>query len=160
MISLDTSTTKSGWAYWENGILIEHGVIDLSIIKDKETRIDTMIADIFSLLNKKEPQTIVIEGMQVCNNASVQTMLVEIIGAVKGYCNFKKIEFVKLFPAEWRKYAKDKDEKIPRKRDELKDWAQMKVKILYDETVLDDEADAVLIGRARVMQFANMPAEA
>lgn len=36
MISLDTSTTKSGWAYWENGILIEHGVIDLSKIKDKD----------------------------------------------------------------------------------------------------------------------------
>lgn len=156
MLSLDTSSCASGWAYWENARLIGSGVIDLNKIRDKEERLDEMCRRLAALLREKKPEIIVIEMTVVENNAGTQRLLSEIVGVVRGWHIFANVpEFIRLRPSEWRKLVKDKDEKVPRsKKDGLKEWDIQKAQSLFSVEVADDnEADAILIGYARIRQF-------
>ena len=59
--------------------------------------------------------------------------------------------------SEWRSLVKDKDEKLPRKRIELKEWSKNKTRLLYDiEVENDDISDAILIGRAYINMIDNL----
>ena len=69
-----------------------------------------------------------------------------ILGAIYGKCLDEKIEWYSLRPTQWRKWAKDENEKLPKKREELKEWSKDKVLSLFNITVNDDVSDAILIG--------------
>lgn len=155
MVSLDTSSTKTGWAYFESGKLKESGVIDCHKEKDSEIRLEDMCFAICDLLTAKKAKTVVIEMTVVVRNAAAQRMLSEIVGVVRGWslCNFA--EFVRLRPTEWRKLI-CKDGKVPTKRDEAKAWSIQMVKEDFKKIVSDDEADAILIGQARINQMNEM----
>lgn len=155
MVSLDTSTTKTGWAYWENGTLKESGIIDYSKEKDSEIRVEDMCFSILEILKKFSPETIVIEMTVVTRNANVQRILSEIVGVVRGYALINYCEFIRLRPTEWRKLVKTQTEVTPKKREELKNWSINKVLALYKKKVSDDEADAILLGQARINQFVS-----
>ena len=76
-----------------------------------------------------------------------------ILGAVFGTCVCNNFNYCSLRPTQWRKAVRGEDEKLPRKRDELKLWSINKVAELYDiQEISDDISDAILIGRA----FINM----
>ena len=156
MVSLDTSSKDSGWAYWENGILKEHGVIHVSH-KDANLKLDHMCRELAGLLNKKKPDIVVIEMTVVPNNAATQRLLSEIVGVVRGWCLSQKkdIEFIRLRPTEWRKLVKNSGEKVPKsKKDGLKQWDIDKARELFHfEPIDDNEADGVLLGYARIKQF-------
>ena len=61
LLSLDTSSTKTGWAIFGNGIYEESGVLDWSHVKETEDRLLIMYIDIIQLINKYEPDILVIE---------------------------------------------------------------------------------------------------
>ena len=62
LLSLDTSSTKTGWAVFKNGIYKESGVLDWSHIKDNtEDRLQIMYIDIIQHIQKYEPDILVIE---------------------------------------------------------------------------------------------------
>ena len=162
MIALDTSTTKSGYAYFENGTLQEKGVIDCNKEKDAVVRIENMCFGLVELLKKHKPDIVVVERPPFINSPLTLIQLSEIVGCCKGwaitqgYC-----DFVEYMPNEWRSLIKDTDEKIPRKRDDCKLWDIDKVyKYMPNiEPLADDnEADAVLIGLARIRQMSQLSA--
>lgn len=151
MVSLDTSSTKSGYAYWENGELIESGLLDTSKEKDREIRLEDMCLSVIKVLDKYKPKTVVIEMTVVERNAQTQRILSEIVGVVRGWtlCNYA--EFVSMRPTQWRKLICDTDEKAPRKREECKTWSVQKARQLYNYALDDDNiSDAILVGRARI----------
>ncbi len=153
MLSLDTSSTKCGWALRESGILVKSNEIDKSKIKDGETRLNVMCMAIVDLLEKYKPGTVVCEMVVVERNAHTQRLLSEIVGCVRGWTITRDQEFVEYRPPVWRSLVCDEGEKAPRKRDDCKIWAVNKVKQKYNLDVGDNEAEAILIGEARLREF-------
>lgn len=156
MISLDTSSTVTGYAIFVNGKLKESGTIDMKKEKDSVIRMEDMCLAIINLLNKQRPDIVVAELNVIERNAKTQRMLSEIIGVLRGWslCNYA--EFVTLEPTVWRKLVKFGDESLPRKREELKKWSVARVEVLFDMQVSDDESDAILVGQARINMMDSL----
>lgn len=153
LISLDTSSSSTGWAKFFNGKYIESGQINLKNIKDTNERLKNMVIKLNDLLTREcelnDKITVVIETPVVVRNPQVQRLLTMIFGAVYTICLQNEIEFQQLRPTEWRKLI-DSGKK-PRKRDELKEWSKQKVKELFKiEDINDDISDAILIGQAYI----------
>lgn len=150
MVTLDTSTTETGYAIWRNGELKRYSTIkgDMAI-NDITKRVNQMIKEILNLIEPLDPDIVIIEGLTVFNDIKTDSNLSDIIGAVRGICAYRGIFFDKLFPNEWRGLIADDNEKIPTKRTDCKPWDIEKVKTLFNIiTDNDNIADAVLIGLA------------
>ena len=166
LLSLDTSSTKTGWAIFENGIYKESGVLDWSHVKETEDRLQIMYIDIIQHINKYEPDILVIEkdivGSGKRQNMSTINTLVKLIGGVWAYCvqlnmdtpmNFQTGEFnvhyVEYTPSEWRKLVGI----TARKRDDCKAASIKRIKDVYSLNVDDNEADAINIGEAYINEW-------
>lgn len=153
MISLDTSTAHTGFAFWKNGKLSAYGTIDSVGNHKTGDKTDDMMLKIDRYLKEKSPDIVVVEMTVVPVNAHTQRELTELIGGIRNYCLFNKIDFYRLRPTEWRKLVRDKDENLPKKREELKAWSVEKVKKTYGVDVSDDTSDSILIGAAYMKLF-------
>lgn len=112
-----------------------------------------MVENIITLIEREAPDVVVIEETVVTRNPQTQRMLSMILGAVFGCCVINNFNYCSLRPTQWRKLVRWDDEKLPRKRDELKSWSINKVAELYGiQEISDDISDAILIGQA----FINM----
>ena len=154
LLSLDTSSSATGWALFVDGKYTESGLIDLKKIKNGGERLANMILELDKLINHYSPNSIVVENTVVLRNPAVQRMLTMILGAVYGKCVCNGIEYQSLRPTEWRKAIDG--EKKPKKRDELKEWSKQKAKDIFGvDNVTDDVSDAMLIGQAYINLFNN-----
>ena len=167
LLSLDTSSTKTGWAVFKNGIYKESGVLDWSRIKDNtEDRLQIMYIDIIQHIQKYEPDILVIEkdivGSGKRQNMSTINTLVKLIGGVWAYCiqlnmdtpmNFPAGEFnifyVEYTPSEWRSLVGI----TARKREDCKAASIKRIKDIYNIDVDDNEADAINIGEAYINEW-------
>lgn len=146
LISLDTSSTKSGWAYFENAKYKESGVIDLSKYKGgSEDRLKEMCLNLLTILEKYKPDMIVIEKLNVSRNMNAVRVLSKVIGAVYTYyiqndsCSYFEVQ-----PTQWRSRLGMQDGR--KKREELKKMSVEYVRDNLDIEVSDDEADAICAG--------------
>lgn len=154
MVSFDTSSTISGYAYWENGALKQSGILYHKDEKDTVIRVEDMAIDIINILKSCKPDIVVIEQPVLCNSAKTCIMLAEIVGCAKGYAITSGADYVEYSASEWRRLVADDDERIPKNRDIAKQWDIDKVREIFQKEVEDDnEADAILIGLARINQF-------
>ena len=167
LLSLDTSSTKTGWAVFKNGIYKESGVLDWSRIKDNtEDRLQIMYIDIIQHIQKYEPDILVIEkdivGSGKRQNMSTINTLVKLIGGVWAYCiqlnmdtsmNLPTGEFnifyVEYTPSEWRSLVGI----TARKREDCKAASIKRIKDIYNIDVDDNEADAINIGEAYINEW-------
>ena len=154
LISLDTSTSSTGYAVYISGKLHRYDLIDFKRIKNTDGRIKEMILKIYEIIETEQPQIIVAEMTVVTRNAQAQRNLTMILGAIQGKCLENNIFFSLLRPTEWRKLVNNEKEKLPRKREELKQWSKQKVSdILGINDINDDISDAILIGQAYINRF-------
>lgn len=168
LLSLDTSSTKTGWAIFKNGIYKESGVLNWSHVKETEDRLLLMYIDIIQHIDKYEPDILVIEkdivGSGKRQNMSTINTLVKLIGGVWAYCiqlnmdtpmNFQTGEFnifyIEYTPSEWRKLVGI----IAHKRDECKAASIKIIKDTYNIDVDDNEADAINIGQAYINDWSQ-----
>ena len=155
LLSLDTSTKDTGVAFFENGKFSHSETIDVSTVKDSEKRMEQMISSLYSLFADIKPDIVVVELTSVLRNPDTQRKLTMVLGAVMGKCIEMYILFYSYRPSEWRSLVKSKNEKLPRKREELKQWALKKCHELgYVDIIDDNEAEAVLIGHAYINQWS------
>lgn len=155
LISLDTSTSSTGYAVYISGKLHRYDLIDFKRIKNTDERIKEMILKIYEIIETENPQIIVAEMTVVTRNAQAQRNLTMILGAIQGKCLENNIFFSLLRPTEWRKLVNNEKEKLPRKREELKQWSKQKVSdILGINDINDDISDAILIGQAYINRFS------
>ena len=130
-------------------------MIDFKRIKNTDERIKEMILKIYEIIETEKPQIIVAEMTVVTRNAQAQRNLTMILGAIQGKCLENNIFFSLLRPTEWRKLVNNEKEKLPRKREELKQWSKQKVSdILGINDINDDISDAILIGQAYINRFS------
>ena len=155
LISLDTSTSSTGYAVYISGKLHRYDLIDFKRIKNTDERIKEMILKIYEIIETEKPQIIVAEMTVVTRNAQTQRNLTMILGAIQGKCLENNIFFSLLRPTEWRKLVNNEKEKLPRKREELKQWSKQKASdILGINDINDDISDAILIGQAYINRFS------
>lgn len=152
MISLDISTTSTGYAVYGNALLIRSGVI-IANNKSMTDRQMVMIEHIHKLFDEYAPVIVVAEEATPTRNAKVMRSLAMISGAAMGWCACHDAEFVLYKPSEWRKLVCNQGESVPFRRDEAKLWAVQKVHDMHGMNVNDDEAEAILIGQARINEF-------
>lgn len=152
-VSIDSSTNCSGWSVFIDGKYTKSGVINHKKT-DKYEKLFSMIQSLlleFEYGNFKDSLLVICETpVMVTGNAETQRLLSAILGSIMGYCIEHNIEFQEMRPSEWRKYIKSKDEAVPRKRKELKEWSKNKVKEMFNKEVSDDESDAILLGYAYI----------
>lgn len=156
MTSLDTSSSHTGYAVFENGVLKEYG--ELTNKKKGEEAVNQMCLDIYGTLSPLSVDICVCEMTVVERSAHTQRLLSEIVGTVRGYCLAKDIYFDRLRPTEWRKIINDNFdvEQPPKKREELKKWSITVVKQLYGIDVSDNVSDAILIGIAYICEYGDV----
>ena len=153
LLSIDSSSSSTGYSIFEDGEYSRHGLINLKSVKDSEERVRKMIAEIYELIELEKPKIIVTEMTTVTRNAQAQRTLTMVLGAILGKCVEEGIFYYSFRPTEWR--ALISKEKKPRKREELKLWSIQTVNELYDiHDANDDESDAILIGQAYVNKFS------
>lgn len=144
VMSFDSSTKKTGVAFFVDGQLTNYKLLDYSEIKDTETRIEKMSKAIWNELCIFSPAFVFAEDTWNARNIATSKLLTEILGVIKGWCIGNNRDFKKLLPSEWRKYAGINQSK--KKREELKAESIAYVKKKYNIDVNDDVADAITLG--------------
>ena len=156
LLSFDTSTNSTGYSLYISGKLDKYEAFNYSSIKNTENRIKEMILNLYQIIEKINPDIVVVELTVVTRNAQTQRNLTMILGAIYGLCISKDIFFYSFRPSEWRKQVCVNGENTPRKREELKKWSIKKVEQLYGITnINDDISDAILIGKAYINKFSD-----
>lgn len=146
MLSIDSSTTRSGVAIFSDGVYQESLLLDCSKLKNMDDRFKEMSLEFILVLHKYKPYIIYIEETVVNRNVAVQRFLTRLQGVIYGYCVLNDCEFNAIRPTSWRKLAGINQK--GKKRDELKKLAIDAVYQRLGINVGDDEAEAILIGIA------------
>ena len=150
MITIDSSTSKSGVAFWINGELQEYKLLDFHKEKTTSIKFDKMARALLDTLDYYKPNIIWLEEAVVTRNAQTQRVLLRLQGVVYTWCILNNCEFNTIRPAEWRKLC---DAEFSGKREELKAIAVQFVKDRYDIETTDDVAEAICIGNSILNMF-------
>lgn len=152
ILALDLSTKSSGWAIFQDGILIDYGCVS-STSTDLMKRINIMLDGIKEILQKhNDIEKIYAEevrpenGMQNIKTHRALMWLQGVI-ALEIYNFNKKIELELIYPSSWRAAIGIKTGRGI-KRTSLKEKDMQFVKENYNLDVNDDIADAICIGYA------------
>lgn len=138
-----------------SGNLEKYELLNFKYIKNTDERIKEMILKIYEIIEYEKPQIIVTEMTVVTRNAQAQRNLTMILGAIYGHCLHNGIFYWSFRPTEWRKLVHITNEKLPRKREELKAWSINKVNELFNiSDITDDISDAILLGQAYINKFS------
>lgn len=139
ILSLDLSTKSSGYAVFEDEVLVDYGVIK-STDKDLLVRGNYMAEFVRLLCEKYGKFDLVgIEDLKIIHNQSVLVMLAQVQGMVLRELKGQDVKFV--FPTVWRK-----EFKLNGKRAEAKAKAIELCTELGYEVECDDDAEAILLG--------------
>lgn len=144
LCGIDSSSNRTAISYFEDDKLIDYKVIDLSKMKDKNERIDTMMLNIAAHLNMWKPNYVYQEDTWTSGNPETANMLTTILGGTRFWCITNNCIYHKIKPTVWR--SQFGLNKFKAKREELKLKSIEYVKDLFGIIVSDDEADSILIG--------------
>lgn len=148
LISFDVSVCSTGYAVYEDGILVNYG--NFVHKEPKKDHVALMTNDIFCLLESEKPQIIVVEDVPYMNNINTFKKLERLIARVEAWAYVRdNITYAEYKPTQWRKLVALDGETIPSKRPDAKAWAVKKTGIDQDDT-----AEAVLIGQAYINEWS------
>lgn len=152
LLSIDSSTNKSGIAYFCNGKYEAHHLLDCRKHKNMDTRFEEMSRQLWAILDRYKPDIVYIEETVVLRNAQTQRFLTRLQGVVYGWCVNHGCEFHTIRPTSWRSAIGLKQGKNV-KREQLKEQSVKYVLDNYGLYVGDDEADAICIADAVMKLF-------
>ena len=144
LFSIDSSSSKTGWAIFDDGEYQTSGVIDLHKEKNSEKRIKDMCLKLINLMDTYAPDIILIEKLNVGRNMVSTRALCKVIGAVYCYSILNEIFYYEIQPSQWRKYLNM--QKNGGTRNEYKKLSIQYVKDTLGKEVTDDESDSICAG--------------
>ena len=158
LISIDSSSSKTGWALFENAEYKESGVINLDTNECKkkykgnsDQRIADMCLNIIQLLKEIKPDIVVIEKLNVGRNMVAVRALSKVIGVVYCYSILNDCFYYEIQPSQWRSQLGMQSSK--RKREEYKQLSIDYVKENLNKDVSDDESDSICAGIGYIKMF-------
>lgn len=150
-ISLDESTTSTGYAVFENKKLIDYGVFTHKS-KNVIERINYMFNRIEDMLEYYEPNNIAIENVQITLSAPTAKSLMGLQLIIELLAYKKGINCESIRTTSWRKIlGLSNSPKLKRqeKKQQTIDYVENKYNIKIDK---DDVSDAIAIGTAYIME--------
>lgn len=154
LLTIDSSTNKSGCAYFCNGKYKEHLLLDCSEDKNMDSRFETMSQKLWGVLEIYKPNIVYIEETVVLRNAQTQRFLTRLQGIIYAWCMNHGCEFNTIRPTSWRS-AIGMTQGRNVKREQLKEQSVKYVLDKYNLNVGDDEADAICIGDAVIKIYGD-----
>lgn len=147
-IALDNATHITGWAVFDDKKLVSYGKYTT---KSSETsdRILEMGDWLTNLLEKWEPNTIILEDIQQQSNVSTFKVLAKLQGVLEYVAKKNEVEYYIISPATWKSHAGV----TGKSRADQKKSAQLIVTRLYSIQTTQDESDAILLGKYGVDKF-------
>lgn len=148
ILAFDQASITSGWVIFDDERLISYGKWSSEGTHSTE-RIGQTKYWVASMIEKWKPDLLVFEDIQLQKfgngNEAVVTYkkLAHLQGVLKNLAFETGIPYKIVPPATWRAHSQIKG----KNRTDRKKNAQIKIKELYDVSVSQDEADALLIGR-------------
>ena len=147
VLAFDQATKISGLSIFEDGRLVQSGLLDQQKIKDTKERFNAMAVALCDQVDIWKPDLVILEDTDLQTNAAVMKLLAQMQGVVMGYCTAHHIPYQIFKPSEWRKRLEFKQgPKV--KRDELKVQALEWVLKTYGWEPEIDQAEAICIGAA------------
>lgn len=148
VLSLDQSTRKSGYAYFEDGKYVCSGVIDMSKSKlETYERSFEMAKELWKVIKRFKPDRLIIEDVQNQSNTNTVIILSRLQGMIIGYAEAHHVQTLILLPAQWRKaLGYSQGPKV--KRAELKQQSLDYVKEHYGFEKCEDENEAIALNTA------------
>lgn len=112
LISFDVSVCSTGYAVYEDGILVNYG--NFVHKEPKKDHLALMTNDIFCLLETENPQIIVVEDVPYMNNINTFKKLERLIARIEAWAYVRdNITYAEYKPTQWRKLVALDDEIIP-----------------------------------------------
>ncbi len=145
-VSIDASTTCSGWAVFNDGKYVDSGFIDLHKDKNQEHRVYEMTTQLGYVISANEPDVVFIEDTMMSSNAATLKLLASLGGAIKFFCYSNNYEFESVMPSVWRAILGIQSART--KRAELKNKALNLVNEQLGLLLEEDQAEACALGLA------------
>lgn len=152
-LSLDQALRTTGFAIFENQRLKDYGTFTLPTSIPIEQRLGSYWSELNDLKAKFDPDFIFFEDTQNQQNAETFRKLCYVEAATILWCYFNNIKFQILSPSHWRSVLKEKcGISFGRKREEQKKATIDFVIEYFNENVTTDEADAISLGYAGILE--------
>ncbi len=158
VLALDAATQITGYAIYDNRVLVSYGTFETDKSKSTEERINDMKKWLLAAIEEWQPDFIGMENIQLqkfgpnASQAQVKTfqVLANLQGVLLDVAFEKCVDHDLVYASEWRSCCGINEGN--QQRESKKKQAQAKVKIWYNQDCTQDEADAICIGK----YFANM----
>ena len=154
-LALDQALNTSGWALFEDNNLIQYGIFKTKSTDPIEKRLGDIWTELNNLVDKYNFEYLFFEDIQKQQNAETYKKLAYVQAAVILWCYWvENIQYNILSPSHWRSLLKDKHKiNFGKTRAEQKKAAQQLIEQLYNIKVTQDEADAICIGIAGLLEY-------
>lgn len=150
-LAFDQASRTTGWAVYDNKTLIASGHFSISANKIMQDRLKSFVLYFIDLVEKYHPEKIYYEGIQYQSNIETYKKLAYIQAMIIYFSN--NIPIIELAPSHWRSILKNKHKiNFGRSRFEQKQKAQEFVKQFFNKEVTEDEADAICLGYAGILE--------
>lgn len=152
VLAFDQATVNTGWSLYEAGKLIGHGVIKIPEKYETIDRISQVNQEIKRRIKEYAPDKVLLEDIQLQENGGFNSnvvgittfkVLAELLGALTLSLHDMKVDYELVPPATWRAHVGVKG----RSRTDKKKSGQLIVRQQYGITAVNDETDAILLGR-------------
>lgn len=150
IISLDQSLSCTGWAVFDDKILIAADTFSVSKTAPMDRRLLEIYKNLTDLYHEYEFEKIYFEDIQLqAGNALTYKHLAYAQAAIILWCGHMNMDWSMSAPSHWRKILGGG---FGRKRAEQKRYAIQLVQKWYNIEVSSDIADAICIGRAAIQE--------
>lgn len=157
VLALDQATYVNGWSIFDGKELVKYGLFETNADEAIE-RAEDVKNWLINMINNWKPDLVALEGIQFQNNLGSQSIGVTTFEALARFqgilmmtCRELKVPFEICHTQTWRSFCGVKG----KARADKKKSAQLIVKSLYDVSVTNDAADAILIGKYASDTFFN-----
>lgn len=152
-LALDQAMKVTGYAIFEDNKLVTFNSFTIPANKPIEQRLQLFIQKLNEISSTYGVQEVFFEDIQYQNNAETYKKLAYVQAALIIWCYNNDFKFSILSPSHWRSTIKNANGLgFGRKREEQKQKAIEFVSSHFDQEATSDEADAICLGYAALLE--------
>lgn len=152
-VGCDQALQTTGYSVWSDGELKVYGTFKTKATDPIEKRLGTIWQELDKLMEQWDFDHLFFEDCQKQQNVETFKKLCYVHAAILLWCYWKNVPYTILSPSHWRSILKDKYNKsFGKARAEQKKAAQELVEKMCGVNVSSDEADAICIGVAGMLE--------